>query len=401
MMKLVLSGAGVALPSRARRRAWILQTQGPRLPAGRRQGKTRGSRPPLSPDRRPRPPGHGLVGAEAEGLDRSERPLVEAPEGGRSCGTTSSGRSARGNQRRSAALSGSRSTGSPFHARQQKNQSTRSSIARPLPPVRCSEVGSRASAARTTRLAWASRTARRAPTRPPRRGRPRRRPTGRPCSRCRPPLEQHLLAPQQQDVRGRTPGTGRRSPGAAQRAARRGAAPWSRRGRRAGCGRRSRRRARPRPARRAYGGQQVVLGHRDRHLVVPLLDAEVAGQAAAAADPRHRGAGLREQARRRSPSRARRGGGSAAARRPRRRSGRAASTPPPRPAAARNSASERTPVADLDHPRVVDELAGVLPDARPGSSAPAPTTGTPEATYSCRVATACPTMRRARRAGRW
>ena len=36
---------------------------------------------------------------------------------------------------------------------------------------------------------------------------------------------------------------------------------------------------------RPHGRQQVVLGDRHRHLVVALLDAEVAGQPAAAADP--------------------------------------------------------------------------------------------------------------------
>jgi hypothetical protein len=40
----------------------------------------------------------------------------------------------------------------------------------------------------------------------------------------------------------------------------------------------------------ADGGQQLVLGDRDRHVVVAALDTEVAGEAAAAAEPPHVGA---------------------------------------------------------------------------------------------------------------
>ena len=59
-----------------------------------------------------------------------------------------------------------------------------------------------------------------------------------------------------------------------------------RRAGRAGCGRRSRRPARRRPAGElAHGGQQLLLGDRHRDVVVAALHAPVAGQPAAAAEP--------------------------------------------------------------------------------------------------------------------
>ena len=44
-----------------------------------------------------------------------------------------------------------------------------------------------------------------------------------------------------------------------------------------------------------HGGQQVVLGHCDRDVVVALLDPEVAGQSAAATDRGHLCPGSGEQ----------------------------------------------------------------------------------------------------------
>ena len=115
-------------------------------------------------------------------------------------------------------------------------------------------------------------------------------------------------------------------------------------GGRAGCGRRTRRPGTTRAAARpADAGSRCVLGHRHRHLVVAALHAEVAGQAAAAAEPG----------------------------RPSRRPRRAAPGRRPSPS-----------------PRVVAVRLGDHLDARPGRAAPRPGRGGASSSARVRVAPA-------------
>ena len=126
----------------------------------------------------------------------------------------------------------------------------------------------------------------------------------------------------------------------------------------------------------AYGGQQVGLGDGDRHLVVPLLHAEVAGQPAAARDlgdasrPPARGSACRR------PSRGSRPGGSAAAPRP-----------PPRTRSGSGRSSRSTSSAKVSTSRFapVSSAASLRRVARQDGSRP--TTGTPDSTYGVSVRT--------------
>ena len=88
-----------------------------------------------------------------------------------------------------------------------------------------------------------------------------------------------------------TPGSSQKRVRAAGRpAARRGAARDGPRAGRAGCGRRTRRRGRRRRRTCPARPEQVLLRDRHRDVVVPALDAPVAGQPAAAAEPGDAGA---------------------------------------------------------------------------------------------------------------
>ena len=142
---------------------------------------------------------------------------------------------------------------------------------------------------------------------------------------------------------------------------------------------------------RPHRRQQGVLGDRDRDVVVPLLDAEVAGQPAAAAEPGHRGAGPGEQ----------RGVGLQAQHRRvvavrlhhDRRAGEVRR--PSSPAGPSSSASVRTPRGDLARPRVGDAARRRRSAAPPGRTARARRSGRPRRRTGAARPTVRPTIRRA------
>ena len=179
-----------------------------------------------------------------------------------------------------------------------------------------------------------------------------------------------------------------------------GAARGGRPAGRAGCGRRTRRpaRRRPRPASRT-AGSSCCSGDRHRHVVVAALDAEVAGQPAAAAEPGDAGAGPRAAARRRPTSPSPRGGGSAAGRRPPARPGPAAPSPGWRRAARPGCGCRRRPRSAAG---AADQLERLAAQHGGAGRLHARRSATPASTSGASASTVCREDRAGRRrAGRW